>query len=64
MKALDRNPALRQGQFQWMDELDKQSYLSKLKKKIDEGFYFSDKVISRIVDEIAPALNDAVSQEK
>ncbi len=64
MKAPERNPALRQGQFQWMDEPDKKGYLSKLKKRIDEGFYFSDKVISRIVEEIAPVLNETVGIEK
>ena len=64
MKPHERNPALRQGQFQWMDEPAKKSYLTKLKKKIDDGFYFSDKVIWRIVDEIAPVLNEAVGQEK
>lgn len=64
MKALERNPALRQGQFQWMDEPEKKNYLTRLKKKIDDGFYFSDKVISCIVDEIAPVLNETVTQEK
>jgi hypothetical protein len=47
-----------------MDEPAKKSYITKLKKKIDDGFYFSDKVIRLIVEEIAPVLNEAVSQEK
>ena len=34
-----------------------------LKKKIEEGYYYSEKVISRIVEEIAPVMNDIVDQD-
>ncbi len=34
-----------------------------LKKRIEEGYYFSDKVITRIVDEIAPVLNDCLDRD-
>ncbi len=63
METPPKNPALRQGQFHWMNEPAKKSYLSMLKKRIDEGYYFSDKVVTRIVDEIAPVLNDCVEQD-
>lgn len=58
MKTSSPNPSLRQGRFLWMDEPDQRKYLTELKKKIADGFYSSDKVISRIVEEIAPVLNE------
>ena len=63
MNASQRNPALRQGQFLWMDDPAKRSYLSSLKKKIEEGYYSSEKVISRIVEEIAPVIDDVVDTD-
>ena len=60
MKTITRNPAIRQGQFLWMDSECKENYLKNLKQKISDGFYFSDRVISKIVEEIAPALEDTV----
>jgi len=63
MNAPQRNPAIRQGQFLWMDEPAKRSYLSSLKKKIEEGYYHSEKVISRIVEEIAPVVDDIVDND-
>lgn len=63
MNASQRNPALRQGQFLWMDDPTKRSYLSSLKKKIEEGYYSSEKVISRIVEEIAPVIDDVVDTD-
>lgn len=58
-----RNPALRRGQFIWMDEGPRKNYIDELKKKISNGFYSSDKVISKIVEEIAPVLNDTVNHD-
>lgn len=58
------NPQIKKGQFLWKDELSKQKYLNSLKKKIAEGFYFSDKVISRVVEEIAPAFDEVIEYGK
>ncbi len=63
MKAPPKNPAIRQGRFIWMDESTKKNYLSTLKKRIEEGYYFSDNVITRIVDEIAPVINDTIEHD-
>ncbi len=63
MNAPQKNPAIRQGQFLWMDKTGQKHYLSSLKKKIEEGYYYSEKVISRIVEEIAPVMNDIVDQD-
>ena len=58
MKTFERNPALRQGQFLWRDKDGQSDYLANLKSRIAAGFYFSDNVIGRIVDDLAPAFND------
>jgi hypothetical protein len=57
------NPAIRQGQFLWMDERTKREYLSILKQRISDGYYFSERVISRIVDELAPVINETVERD-
>lgn len=58
-----RNPAIRQGQFIWMDDGPRSRYIKDLKEKIRKGFYSSDKVINKIVDEIAPVLNDTLEHD-
>lgn len=54
------NPAIRQGKFLWRDDASKTAYLQNLKKKIADGFYTSEDVIGRIVEDIAPIYNDNV----
>lgn len=63
MNIPQRNPAIRQGQFLWMDESARKKYLSSLKKKIEEGYFYSEKVVSRIVEEIAPVIHDVIDQD-
>ena len=58
MPPIPENPNVRKGQFLWKDESEKQGYLEKLTRRISEGYYFSDKVLTDIVDELAPAFND------
>ena len=60
METPSRNPSIRQGRFQWMDDTAKKKYISIIKKRISDGYYFSEKVISQVVDEIAPVINDTV----
>ena len=43
-----------------MDDTAKKKYISIIKKRISDGYYFSEKVISQVVDEIAPVINDTV----
>lgn len=62
MKTHVKNPQIRQGQFLWKDESGQKKYLQSLKRKISEGFYFSDKVISRVVEELAPVFHDNVEK--
>lgn len=63
MNAPIKNPALRQGQFIWMDEGPKNRYIEDLKRKIKNGFYSSEKVIAKIVEEIAPVVNDTLDHD-
>jgi len=58
MNAHESNPAIRKGQFLWMEPVSRTHYLQNLKKKIAAGYYFSDKVISQITDELAPVIED------
>jgi hypothetical protein len=63
MKIPPSNPSIRQGRFQWMDDSAKNKYISVIKKRIADGYYFSEKVITQVVDEIAPVVNDTVEQD-
>lgn len=58
-----RNPALRQGQFIWMEEGARNRYIADLKRKIKNGFYSSEKVLSKIVEEIAPVVDDTLEHD-
>ncbi len=58
MKLFERNPAIRQGQFLWMEKDAQSDYLTCLKGRIASGFYYSEQVIGKIVEELAPAFND------
>ncbi len=60
MKTFERNPALRQGQFLWRDKDSQAEYVTRLKAKIANGFYFSDQVMGKIVDEMAPVFAEDV----
>ena len=54
---------VRKGRFLWLDEPTKKRYLNRLKRKIEDGYFFSDIIIGRIVEEIAPAVEDALDRE-
>lgn len=63
MKIASSNPSIKQGRFQWMDETAKKKFISIIKKRIADGYYFSEKVVTQVVDEIAPVINDTVEQD-
>jgi hypothetical protein len=48
----------RRGQFLWMEPTARSRYVENLKKKITEGYYYSDNVVSKVVEEIAPILDE------
>jgi hypothetical protein len=64
MEQASRNPSLRQGRFFGMDEDTKKKYISMIKRRISDGYYFSEKVMTYVVDEIAPVLNESIEDDK
>ena len=54
---------IRKGRFLGLEKEEQRRYLEKLKTRISDGYFFSDTIIGKIVDEIAPALDDAVDRE-
>lgn len=54
---------VRKGRFLWMDAVSRSDYLSVLTKRIAQGYFFSDAVLSEIVDEIAPIIEENTGQE-
>ncbi|MBN1308926.1 MAG: hypothetical protein JXA18_13470 [Chitinispirillaceae bacterium] len=51
----------RKGQFLWMEPAARKAYLQTLKKRISEGYYYTDRIFSKIADELAPVLDEAVT---
>lgn len=63
MKIPPSNPSIKHGRFQWMDKSAKREFISIIKKRITDGYYFSEQVVTQVVDEIAPVINDTVEQD-
>jgi hypothetical protein len=63
MELAIENPAGRKGRFLWMDDSSKRSYLESLSHKMRDGYFFSEKVIARLVDELAPSFSDTLQEE-
>ena len=42
-----------------MDELSRKKCIDRLQRKIAEGYFFSDVIISNIVEDLAPTLGEA-----
>jgi hypothetical protein len=61
MNSPNNNPANRKGQFLWRDPAARSKYITAVKKRISEEYYFTDKIFSRIVDEIAPVIDEITS---
>jgi len=54
---------VRKGRFLWMEPPAQREYLQTLTRKISTGYYYSDKIIAEIVDEIAPIIDDSLDNE-
>lgn len=52
------NSHIKKGQFLWKDEKSQKKYLALLKDKIANEYFYSDRVISRIVEQIAPVFSE------
>ncbi len=57
------SPNIRKGRFLWMDKHSQGRYLSQLRRKIEAGYFQTEEILDRIVDEIAPAINDSVERD-
>lgn len=51
---------IRTGRFLCLAEKEQQKYLKDLKERIKKGYFFNDAVVSKIVDEIAPVINESI----
>jgi hypothetical protein len=51
-------PALKRGQFLWMEPAAQRRYVQQLKKRISDGYYNSENVFSKVAEEIAPVLEE------
>lgn len=58
MATRTTNSTNRKGQFLWREPAAQQHYISTLKKRIAENYYFEERVFSHIADEIAPVLDE------
>lgn len=54
---------LRRGQFLWMEPAAQHRYLQNLKQRIAEGYYNTDRVFTKVVDDIAPVLEEIIAGE-
>lgn len=57
------NNSSRRGQFLWMENSAQEKYVDQLKEKIKNGHYFSEQIITKIVEELAPVMADTVQCE-
>ena len=63
MEPHKESPNIRTGRFLWMDEAEKKRYLSDLRNRIEQGFFYRDTVVMKIVDDIAPVMDDCIEGE-
>jgi hypothetical protein len=58
MDARSRSHNIRTGRFLWMEEKDQKRYLARLRERIAEGYFSSDRILVSIADQMAPVFND------
>lgn len=63
MDARRHSLNIRAGRFLWMEEKEKQRYLEILTKRIENGYFSSDRILAYLVDEIAPVFNDFLDHD-
>lgn len=59
MKNKNDSPNVRKGQFSWMEQPAQELYLKGLRTKISQGYFYSDNILNKIVDEIAEVLSES-----
>ena len=54
---MHKTSEVRRGQFIWRPAEARKKYLEKLKKRIRNGFYTSDRIVASITEKLAPAFD-------
>lgn len=62
MDYISDTPNIRRGRFLWMDAPDREQFLSMLKLRIADGYYYTDSIFGKIADELAPVMAEAVEE--
>jgi hypothetical protein len=57
------SPNIRTGRFLCMDEQSKKHYLDVLNKKIADGYFSSEMILTKVVEEIAPVFNEQLDAD-
>ena len=64
MAGIHKGPSnVRQGRFLCLPEEARNDYLATLKRKIAEGYFFSDSTITRLAEDLAPAYSESTGSE-
>ena len=63
MKHRTASTNIRTGRFLWMDEQSKKCYLTALVEKIEKGYFSSDQILLKVVDELAPVFSEHLDAE-
>ena len=63
MEPRKDSPNIRTGRFLWMEEALKKAYLKDLRHRIEDGYFFRDGIVMKIVDDIAPVMNECIDGE-
>jgi hypothetical protein len=46
-----------------MPESSRRDYLASLRRKIEEGYFFSEPILSRLAEDLAPAYSDSINAD-
>jgi hypothetical protein len=63
MKAAIDSPNIRKGRFLWMEPDSRAKYLQELSHKIMEGYFTSESILDKVVEEIAPAFGESLESK-
>ena len=59
MDHIKDSPNVRKGRFLWMDDSSKKSYLESLNQKIATRYFFSDAILSKVVEDLTPLFGES-----
>jgi hypothetical protein len=65
MVIMDRrndSPNVRKGRFLWMESGERDRFVSDLKFKISQGYYYSEMIFGKIAEDLAPVMAEAVDE--